>query len=86
MGFPGKNTGVACHALLQRIFLTQGSKLGLPALQVDSLPSEPPGKPLEVLGGSPKGGVLFRIFASGNMDLKVRGNLCENLQNLNVTN
>ena len=23
---PGKNTGVVCHALLQRIFLTQGSK------------------------------------------------------------
>jgi len=23
---PGKNTGVGCHALLQRIFLTQGSK------------------------------------------------------------
>ena len=36
---PGKNTGVACHALLQRIFPTQGSKLLLlaPALQADSL-------------------------------------------------
>ena len=28
-GFPGKNTGMGCHALLQRIFLTQGSNLGL---------------------------------------------------------
>ena len=27
---PGKNTGVGCHALLQGIFPTQGSKLGLP--------------------------------------------------------
>ena len=27
--FPGKNTGVGCHFLLQRIFLTQGSNLGL---------------------------------------------------------
>ena len=27
---PGKNTGVGCHALLQRIFPTQGSNLGLP--------------------------------------------------------
>ena len=27
---PGKNTGVACHALLQRIFPTQVSNLGLP--------------------------------------------------------
>ena len=26
---PGKNTGVGCHALLQRIFPTQGSKPGL---------------------------------------------------------
>ena len=28
-GFPGKNTGVSCHALLQGIFSTQGSKMGL---------------------------------------------------------
>ena len=27
---PGKNTGVGCHSLLQGIFLTQGSNLGLP--------------------------------------------------------
>ena len=27
---PGKNTGVGCHALLQRIFPTQGSNSGLP--------------------------------------------------------
>ena len=26
---PGKNTGVGCHALLQGVFLTQGSNLGL---------------------------------------------------------
>ena len=29
MGFPGKNTGVGCHALLQGIFLTQGLNLRL---------------------------------------------------------
>ena len=29
-GSPGKNTGVGCHALLQRIFPTQGSNPGLP--------------------------------------------------------
>ena len=28
--FPGKNTGVGCHFLLQEIFLTQGLNLGLP--------------------------------------------------------
>ena len=27
---PGKNTGVGCHAILQGIFLTQGSNPGLP--------------------------------------------------------
>ena len=39
---PGKNTGVYCHTLLQGIFPTQVS----PALQVNSLPTEPPGKPV----------------------------------------
>ena len=28
--FPGKRTGVGCHFLLQRIFPTQGSNLGVP--------------------------------------------------------
>ena len=28
--FPGQNTGVGCHALLQGIFPTQGSNPGLP--------------------------------------------------------
>ena len=46
----GKNTGVGCHALLQGIFLTQGSNLPLLRLlhwQGGSLPLEPPGKPSE---------------------------------------
>ena len=45
--FPGKNTGVGCHFLLQRIFLTQGLRASPAslALQIDSLPSEPAGKP-----------------------------------------
>ena len=41
---PGKITGVGCHALLQGIFPTQGLNPGSPALQVNFLPSEPPGK------------------------------------------
>ena len=39
--FPGKNTGVGCHALLQGIFPTKGSNLRLQGLlhwQADSLP------------------------------------------------
>ena len=43
---PGKNTGVGCHALLQGIFLTQESNSHLLHWQADSLPAEPPGKPL----------------------------------------
>ena len=42
---PGKNTGVGCHALLQGIFLTQGSKPSLLHLQLDCLPAELQGKP-----------------------------------------
>ena len=53
---PGKNAGVACHALLQGIFPSQGSNPGIeprsPALQADSLPAEPPGKPKNTGMGS----------------------------------
>ena len=47
---PGKNTGVGGHALLQGIFLTQGSNLHLLCLlhwQVGSLPLELPGMPMK---------------------------------------
>ena len=40
--FPGKSAGVACHFLLQGIFLTQETNSGLPHCQADALPSEPP--------------------------------------------
>ena len=46
--FPGKNTGVDCHCLLQGIFPAQESNLCLLCLlhwHVDSLPLAPPGKP-----------------------------------------
>ena len=39
----GKNTGMGCHFLLQRIFPTQVMNLGLPHCR-QTLPSEPPGK------------------------------------------
>ena len=49
---PGKNTRMGCHALLQGIFLIQGSPQGsnssllnLLHWQADSLPLVPPGKP-----------------------------------------
>ena len=37
-----KNTGVGCHALLQGNLLNPGMEPRSPALQADSLPSEPP--------------------------------------------
>ena len=40
--FPGKNTGVGCHFLLQGIFSWIGPES--PELQASALPSEPPGK------------------------------------------
>ena len=48
MDFPGKKTGMACHALLQRIFLTWGSNTQLLHImhwQVGSLPLAPHGNP-----------------------------------------
>ena len=47
--FLGKNSGVACHFLLQEIFLTQELNPHLLQLlhrQVDTLPLEPQGKPV----------------------------------------
>ena len=46
--FPGKNTGVGCHVLLQGILLIQRANPHLLCLlhwQVGSLPLAPPGKP-----------------------------------------
>ena len=46
--FPGRNTGVGCHFLLQGIFLMQQSNLHLLRLlhwQVGSFPLVSPGKP-----------------------------------------
>ena len=38
VNFPGRDTEVGCHFLLQGIFLTQGSNLYLLHRQADSLP------------------------------------------------
>ena len=50
---PGQNTGVGSLSLLQGIFPTQGSNPRVqprsPALQADSLPAEPLGKPSQYL-------------------------------------
>ena len=38
----GKNTGVGCHSLLSRGSSSPGIEPGSPALQADTLTSEPP--------------------------------------------
>ena len=43
--FPGKNTEVGCHSLLQGIFLIQGSNPRLLCWQLDSLPLSQQGGP-----------------------------------------
>ena len=45
--FPGQNIGVGSRCLLQGNLPNPGTKPRSPALQVDSLPAEPPGKPLD---------------------------------------
>ena len=44
--FPGKNTGMGCHFLLQGNLPDPGIKPGSPALQADFLWLEPPGAPI----------------------------------------
>ena len=46
--FPGKNTGVGCHFLLQGIFPTQGSNSCFLHWQAGSLPLSHQGSPSEV--------------------------------------
>ena len=57
-----RESSLGCHALLQGIFPTQGIKPGSPALQVDSLPAEAPGKPKNTGVGSLC--LLQRIFST----------------------
>ena len=57
---PGKNVGMGCHALLQGDLPNRGIKPRSPALQEDSLLSEPPGKPMNTAVGSLS--LVQRIF------------------------
>ena len=53
-GSSGKTTGVDCHSLLQGTLSNPGIEHWSPALQADSLPSEPPGKPHSMWWSSQK--------------------------------
>ena len=65
MGFSRQNTGVGYHSLLQEIFLTPGIEPGSPALQGDSLSSEPPGKPILITCCCQMGGQLLPGCSKG---------------------
>ena len=65
---PSKNTEVGCQALLQGIFPTQGSKPRSPALQVDSLPSEPPGSPSHISRANSVPGLFINFLNSDNYE------------------
>ena len=89
MGFHSKDTGVGCCFLFQGIFLTQGSNLGLQCcrrsvLQVDSLPTEPPGKQLSNSGKTCsiqpeyiRGSITNKSFRTNCVSLGVNG--CQEL-------
>ena len=58
--FPGNNTGVGCHFLLQKIFLTKGSNLSLLHWQADSLPLSLQRSPQIIVA-------LYFVLRSGNI-------------------
>ena len=63
---PGKNTGVGCYALLQGNLPNKGIKPRYPALQMNSLLSEPPGKPKNT-GVCILSPCLFNLYAEYTM-------------------
>ena len=61
--FPGKFTGLGCHFLLQGIFPTQGLNPRLLYLlhwQMNSLPVEPPGKPIIKTGNFKQNALIIK--------------------------
>ena len=64
---PGKNTGVGCQALRQRIFPTQGSNLPLsPALAGGSLPLVPPSGSLDFHDDFEDGREVYFVCTGAN--------------------
>ena len=80
---PGKNTGVGCRSLLQENLPNPGFKPTSHALQADSLPSELPGKLMEVLYSLKKKKqlsllhrvLLIKLTKSVQTDLNIKENI-----------
>ena len=64
---------MGCHFLLQRISPTQGSNLLLLHWQVDSLPTEPPGQPLNTARYTLLGQPYNRWGNLDRKDMSLRG-------------
>ena len=75
MGFPRQEYQMGCRFLLQEIFLTQGSNLGLLHCRQDFLLSEPPGKP-EVSTGH----IIFCASLQGHLRVKGAAMPCNVLE------
>ena len=79
---PGKNAAVGFHAVLQEIFLAQGSNLWLLSIlhwQAGSLALAPPGKPPEIYE-------LHELHDFQFMFVLVLGFPCGRAQNKNIFN
>ena len=79
---PGKNTGAGCHALLQEIFLTQGSNSPLFRLLhwlAGSLSTEPPGEqpPPPCPFSLSNTNYLPKATSSNTITLGIRVSICE---------
>ena len=59
---PGQNTGVVSLSLLQGYLPNLGIKVRSPALQEDSIPAEPQGKPIALIIWTFVGNVMSLVF------------------------
>ena len=71
--FPGKNTGVGCHFLLQGIFPTQGLNLCLLHWQADTFTTAPPGKQTSIYLHNPPEASTIVIPTLQPREVRLRG-------------
>ena len=64
--FPGKNTGMDCHFLLQGIFPTQGLNL-VSCIAGGFFTTDPPGKPFQFLAFTKKAAITFNTSLCMNI-------------------
>ena len=70
--FPGKDTGVGCHFLLQEVFLTSGSNPRLLHWQADSLPLSHLGSVLDYGSLIKEAGCKCVLWVGMDYDMHIR--------------